>query len=203
VTYFNNVTGVILAGGKSRRMGTDKALLDVGSSSMIKRVAQEMARLFKSILVAGSKDDYLDLGMPVISDIYPGCGPLGGIHAGLTAANTPYIFVVGCDMPFISAELMACLLSHVRGHDVIIPRDSKTGYHEPLFAVYGKNCIIPVENMLKENRIKVTGFHTQVRVKYIERKEMEHCAGSDKCFINVNTPDELAAARRAVEDGEI
>lgn len=197
-----DTTGVILAGGRSRRMGTDKALLDIAGRSMIDRVVQEMARLFDNImLVSGKRDEYLYLGLQIIGDIYPGCGPLGGIHAGLKAASTPYIFVVGCDMPFVRAELMACLLPHARDHDVVIPREGD--YLEPLLAIYGKGCLAPVEHMLQKKRCKITGFYEQVRVKYIDRKDMERCAGSDKCFINVNTPDELAAARRVAEDGEI
>jgi len=198
----HNVTGVVLAGGRSCRMGTNKALLDIAGRSMIDRVVQEMARLYNNILlVAGKTEDYAYLGLPLIDDIYPGCGPLGGIHAGLKTSRTPYIFVAGCDMPFVRAELMACLLPHARDHDVVIPRDGD--YLEPLFAVYGKGCLQSMEQMLKDKRCKITGFYDQVRVKYIDRNDLERCAGSDKCFINVNTPDELAAARRVAEDGEI
>ncbi len=169
---------------------------------MIDRVAQELFRLFdKVLLVTGEIDHRSYSGLHIVRDIYPGLGPLGGIHAGLKAAGTEYIFVTGCDMPFVRAELMACLLPHARGYDVVIPRDGE--YVEPLFAVYGKGCVEPIENMLKEKKRQIKGFFPKVRVKYIDRKEMEQCAGSANCFINVNTPEELAAARRMAEDGEV
>ncbi|GBF34209.1 molybdopterin-guanine dinucleotide biosynthesis protein MobA [Desulfocucumis palustris] len=198
----NSVTGVVLAGGKSGRMGTDKAVLNIGGRSMLDRVMHELFRLFDQVLlVTGEADQRGYPGVRVIRDIYPGCGPLGGIHAGLKAAGTPYIFVTGCDMPFVRAELMACLLDHAPGYDLVIPR--KGEYVEPLFAVYGKGCIGPAENMLREKKYNIRGFFPEVRVKYIDRKEMEQCAGSDRCFINVNTPEELAEARRMSEDGEV
>jgi Molybdopterin-guanine dinucleotide biosynthesis protein A len=104
-------------------------------------------------------------------------------------------------MPFVRAELMACLLDDILGYDIVILWDGE--YVEPLFAVYGKGCIAPMESLLKEKRCNIKGFFHQVRVKYMDRKEMEQRVGSDKCLISVNTPEELAAARRMLEDGEV
>lgn len=196
-----SVTGVILAGGKSLRMGTNKAALKIGGRKMLDRVVEELSGVLSEIIVvAGEAEPYRYLGLPVVGDIYPGCGPLGGIHAGLVTAKTPYIFVVGCDMPFIKGGLISCLSVLAGGYDVIIPRDGE--YVEPLFALYGKGCIIPIEKRLKESRYKITGFFPEVRVKYIDRQELACAYDIGNIFTNVNTPAELDRARRIAEDGE-
>lgn len=198
----SSVTGVVLAGGKSLRMGTNKAVLEIGGKKMLDRVVAELSAVCSEIvLVAGESEPYRYLGLPVLADIYPGCGPLAGIHTGLVAAKTPYIFVVGCDMPFIKAELMYCMAGQAKDHDVIIPRDGE--YLEPLFALYGKGCIIPIENRLKKKRYKTTGFFPDVRVKYINRQELSCACDMRNIFININTPAELEGARRIVDDGEV
>ncbi|SHF02979.1 molybdenum cofactor guanylyltransferase [Desulfofundulus australicus DSM 11792] len=188
------VTGVVLAGGSSRRMGFNKALIQFGPEKLLERVVALVKKAFTGvILVANEADKYAYLGLPVVGDIYPGRGPLAGIHAGLCAAPTPYIFVVACDMPFIDPGLALYLSRQAPGFDVVVVRDGP--YLEPLFAVYGKGCLGAIESILRsKNRARVVDFFPAVRVKYIERRDLSGFAGVDRVFTNINTPQDLERA---------
>ncbi|MHB8919112.1 MAG: molybdenum cofactor guanylyltransferase, partial [Desulfocucumaceae bacterium] len=131
------VSGIILAGGKSNRMGRNKALLKIGSLTLIERVARVLSAVCPEIvIVGGSAADFGHLGYPVIPDIYPGCGPLSGIHAGLSAIKNEYGFVSACDIPFINKNLIRRIISRAEGHDAVIVMHGD--YFEPLFSLYSK-----------------------------------------------------------------
>lgn len=175
-------------------MGTDKAFLLLGRERMVERVVGRLKEAFpRIILVGGDAEKYSYLGLPVVQDIYPGRGPLAGIHAALTYAATPYVFVTACDMPFIDPKLALFLVRQAPGYDVVVVRDGP--YLEPLFAVYGKGCQEAVERTLKKSmRPRVVDFFPLVKVKYIERRELAGIADVEKVFLNVNTPQDLERA---------
>lgn len=186
--------GVILAGGKSRRMGSDKTFMKVGQAGMIQHVAAELQKVFKEILVAGgSEETGRRLGLTVVADIIPGGGPLSGIHAALNIASYNKCLVVPCDMPFLKAELAALMMSLARGYDVTVPTDGT--YFQPLFAVYDKSCIKVIEQALREGKYKVIDFYPQVRVNYVNDKLLRDLADTERAFFNVNTPKDLHQAR--------
>ncbi|NLI11376.1 molybdenum cofactor guanylyltransferase [Pelotomaculum propionicicum] len=188
------VAGVILAGGKSRRMGTDKAFLTVGREAMIERVAAELRKVFKEILISGGDEETgRRLGLRVIPDLIKGGGPLSGIHATLIAAQSDKCLVVPCDMPFLSAELAKIMISQSEGYDVTVPQHGD--YLQPLFAVYSKSCIPAIEEALNNNRHKVVDFYPRVRVKYVSEAILKAAADIDTVFFNVNTPFDLEKAR--------
>ncbi len=180
-------------------MGTDKASLFFGRERMVERVVARLKKAFpRMILVGGDAEKYSYLGLPVVRDVYPGRGPLAGIHAALVHVSTPYVFVAACDMPFADAGLALFLVRQAPGHDVVVVRDGS--YLEPLFAVYGKGCLQAVEHTLKVNmRPRVVDFFPLVKVKYIERRELAGMADVGKAFFNVNTPQDLERALREEE----
>ena len=192
------VTGVILAGGRSARMGADKAFLAVGREVMIERVAGEIKKICAEVLVAGgSFETGLRLGLKVIPDRIAGCGPIGGIHAALHAARYELTLVVACDMPFITRKLAVILIDRAEGYDVAVPRHGD--YLEPLFAVYRKTCLPAIEESLKASRCKVTDFYPRVRVNYLAEEEWRAAVDLDKVFFNVNTPHDLNRARKMLK----
>ena len=189
-----DVAGVILAGGKSRRMGTDKALLTVGRDAMIERIAAELGKVFKEILISGGNEEIgARLGLKVVPDLIKGWGPLSGIHASLLAAQSRKCLLVPCDMPFLSAELARIMAGLSDGYDVTVPQHGD--YLQPLFAVYDKNCIRAVEEALRDGRHKVADIYPRVRVKYVSEMILRAAADIDTVFFNVNTPLDLEKAR--------
>ncbi len=184
------VTGIILAGGKSRRMGQDKALLQVNHQTLLRLTAQKIARVFHhKALVTGSEAKYQDLGWEIILDQYPGCGPLSGIQAALSQVKTPYIFVVACDMPCITTANIHRILNLIDDWDVIIPY--RNGHWEPLFALYRQSCLKPIEIILQQQQYRVESFFSQVKVKKVPWEK------DDFSLSNINTPQDLAEIRQA------
>lgn len=187
-------TGVILAGGKSTRMGADKAFLEIGREEMIRRIAGELKKVFKEILICGGKEETgKRLGLKVVGDLIKGGGPLSGIHAALHHMSHQKCLVVACDMPFINAGMAQCIVKHAEGYDVAVPRH---GIHlQPLFAVYGRGCIPAIEQSLAASRYKIVDFYPMVRVNYVSEEKLRALADIDFAFFNVNTPVDLEKAR--------
>ncbi len=187
-------TGVILAGGKSRRMGVDKAFLNIGREKMIRRVAGELRKIFKEILICGGTEEIgVQLGYKVVADIIKGGGPLSGIHAALQHMSYQRCLVVACDMPFVNAAMAQYLVKQAEGYDVAVPRH---GIHlQPLFAVYDRDCLPAVEKSLKAFKYKIADLYQLVRVNYVREENLRALADIDFTFFNVNTPVDLEKAR--------
>jgi len=191
-------TAIILAGGKNTRMGCHKAFLEIGRQKIIERTVAQLSGLFAQVLVAGGEPSaYAFPGVEAVGDIIPGLGPLSGIHAGLTAAHNQYSLVLACDMPFVEAGLAVCLVREAPGFDVVVPQINQR--LQPLFAVYSRDCLAPVARCLESRISRVTAFYHQVRVKYVAREKIALVADVEKVFYNVNTPADLAMARRLVD----
>ena len=191
----NPVSGLILAGGKSRRMGANKAFLEVGGRPIIERVIEQVALVSQEILLlTNTPDEYAHLGYPTVPDVYPGQGSLIGIYSGLKAASHPVGLVVACDMPFLDASLLRYMISLAPGHDVVVPR-TEQGV-EPLHALYSKTCLPAMEGLLQRDTLKVIAFYSQVRVRYVEQAEIETLDPQHLSFFNVNSPADLQWARR-------
>ena len=157
------VTGVILAGGLSSRMGSNKALLPYRSGRFIESIHRQLASLFGEVLVVANNPGLYDfLGCRIVPDLHPGLGVLAGLHAGLSASRSRHIFAVACDMPYLNGRLIAELVSRRESADVIIPEGDKG--LEPLHAVYGRACLPHMEAALLDNRRRVISFFPEVRV---------------------------------------
>lgn len=192
------MTTIILAGGKSLRLGRDKALEEIGGKSLIQRVIERLSSLGNEIMVVISSSDQLpDLSVRRVVDVYPGKGALGGIYSGLRAATSFHSLVVACDMPFLSIALLRYLMEGCTGFDIVIPRVA--GNMEPLHAVYSKNCLTHIEAMLDEGRFRIADFFHAVRVRYVEEAEIEKFDPERLSFFNINSEADLEQARALLE----
>lgn len=196
------VTGAVLAGGRSRRMGSDKGLLRIGSRRLIDVVLGTIRLLFPEVVVvANDPVAYGGLGVPVVPDRIPEIGPLGGIHAALCASRSPHTFCVACDMPLVNPGVVAHLCALAPGYDAVVP-EWDAGC-EPLHTVYGQSCLPHVERMVRENRLRVDALFSAVRVRRVGADELRPLDPLLRSFLNVNTPDEMEIARRILQqEGE-
>ena len=177
------ITGVIQAGGRSTRMGgRPKALLELGGRRIIDRVAHVVRQVADDLLIVTNTPElYASLGLPMVPDAFPDHGSLGGIYSGLQAASGDAAFTVACDMPFLMPEVAR--LDHVGEQ------------WETLHACYGKACLAPIETRLRAGRLKIVGFYEEVRVLGIAASAVARYRAPEVMFMNVNTPEELEAAR--------
>lgn len=191
-------TGVILAGGKSVRMGTDKAFLKIGAQGMIEHIAGELTKVFQEVLISGGDPiTGRRLGLRVVADLVESNSPLSGIHAALHEALYDQCLVVACDMPFVSANMADFLIKRVEGYDVAVPRHGE--YLQPLFAAYCRSCLPAIEKYLSAGRRKTAGFYPLVRVNYVDMEEIYSNDAIETIFFNVNTPVDLHRAREIAQ----
>ncbi len=194
-------SAIILAGGKSLRLALDKALLVLNGEWLLARIVSTLATLSDDLLVVANDAQHLEqLAARVVSDVYPGTGPLGGIYAGLGAMRYDRGLVVACDMPLLNLGLLRYLIQLSWESDVVLPRiGDKT---EPLHAVYTKTCLRPIEDSLKRGERRIVAFFPEVRVRYVEQEEVEVFDPRHLSFFNINTMEELALARRLSAHGD-
>ena len=191
------VSGAVLVGGKSRRMGADKAVLPVGELSLIQRVVAALREVVDELLLVGATDSrYAGLGDGSVDDLVPDAGPLAGIYSALTAMRNSLCLVVACDMPFLNIDLLRYMLLESTGWDVVVPRRAEG--LEPLHAVYASSCLKPIKQMLAEGSLCPLDLFPRVRVRYLEGRELASLDPDGSSFINVNRPSELALAARMV-----
>jgi molybdopterin-guanine dinucleotide biosynthesis protein A len=191
---FDDITAIILVGGKSRRMGADKAFLELDGTPLFERVLEVCREVFGRVVVVGDQTGrFAGYGLPVHPDIYPGSA-LGGLYTGLVHAETPYVFAAACDLPFPSGTVIDHLASLRHGFDAVVPKGAD-GY-EPLFAVYSKTCLEPMRRFLEEGKVRIFDLYPELNVRYVPTKELVSLAGDDRALLNVNTPEEFARASR-------
>jgi molybdenum cofactor guanylyltransferase len=195
-----HVTGIILAGGKSRRMGQDKAFLPFGKGMLIERVIEVIQQVTADvILITNTPEQYQRFGLPMFSDVIPDAGSLGGIYTGLVSAKTPYSLCLACDMPFVKPDFLRFLCDTAAEADVVIPRNAED--FQPLCAVYSQACREPIRQKIEAGRLKITGFFDQVCVRVIDGELLARYDPHDIMFFNANTPEEYEQARRIL--GEV
>lgn len=186
------VSAAILAGGASRRMGRNKALLPIRGQTLIERVIDRVRPLADEVwVVTNTPEEYAFLNVLTVSDRYPGVGPLAGLHAALDAARGDLVILLACDMPFVSVALLRYLLSLTAGVDAVIPRLG--GREEPLHAIYRRvTCLPAVEAALHAGKRRLIAFLPAVRVRYVEEDELRRRDPELRSFLNANTPQEWA-----------
>ena len=194
-----DITGMILAGGTSRRFGRDKASEPLEGRPLLQWVEQRLEQVTQEIIVvkaAGQKLPALELPRPltVIEDVIPGKGPLGGIYSGLQAASHELSLAVGCDMPLLSVPLLRRLCALADGYDVVIPR--RAGRLQPLHAVYRRDCREAMQRELQAGRLEVISFLHAVRVRYVDEDEWAPYDKEGFSFFNVNAEADLVQASR-------
>jgi molybdopterin-guanine dinucleotide biosynthesis protein A len=185
------ITGIILAGGKNLRMGKNKAFLEVNGERIIDRTRNLFLELFDEVLlVTNSFPDYLDLNLRMAADLYAGKGALGGIYTGLFHASHSHAFVAACDMPFLNRDLIRHLIDLSPGYDIVIPK-TQDGL-QPLHAIYSKKCLPFIEDLIREDNLKIIDFFHRVKKREVPTEEILPLDPKLASFLNVNTPEELA-----------
>ena len=192
----------ILAGGLATRFGgRDKSALVVDGRTILERQIAELSSLSDDILLVGGPSHPRTRA---VADLIPGCGPLGGVHAALTAARGDAVFVVACDMPYVTAPLGAYLLElagnadNADRADLVVPRTER-GYH-PLCAVYTRACLAPITRRLGERRLAlkdlvVDGADADLRARIVTVEDINRFGDAHRLFANVNTPAEYAGLK--------
>jgi molybdopterin-guanine dinucleotide biosynthesis protein A len=195
------ISGIVLAGGQSSRLGTDKSFVNVKGRPLIEQIMAKLARLSDDvIIVTNSPKRYNHLEARLVGDIYPGKGALGGIYSGLRAAANVYSLVVACDMPFLNLNLLRYMILLAREHDVVIPRIGELS--EPLHAIYSKSCLEPIDRLLARGGLKIIDFFSEVQVRYIEKDEIDIFDPQHLSLFNVNTPGDLEEMKKRVRKGK-
>ncbi len=181
----------VLAGGRSSRMGRDKALLPFNGRSLVEHVASQARGVTGNIILVGEIHRYANLGYPVVEDIFPGRGPLSGLHAALIRSNSDWNLVLACDMPALSAEfLMKLMMRAETGQAAAVIPVAPDGVPQPLCAAYHHQCISAVSSALNNGVYKITGALAGLEVDFWHVPESH-------CFRNLNTPEEWSAYSHA------
>ena len=198
------VTGIILAGGLSRRLGRDKAVEPIEGQPLVGRVMDALSGITDELVVVvntpqrGRELPLRDSAVVAV-DIYPNAGSLGGIFTGLSSASNQWGIVVACDMPFLNLDLLSYLLSFRESHDAVVPvLDDRP---EPTHAAYSKVCLPAIEARLEADDLKIARFFDDVRVKYVSQRRVEEIDPDRRSFFNVNTEGDLARARLLAGEG--
>lgn len=190
------VASIVLAGGKSLRLGKSKALEIASGKSLIERVIQRLKQLNSRVLIATSREQsdlLVAIDAEILVDIYPNKGPLGGIYTGLMASQCSRNIVVACDMPFLNTKLLRYMVELSRDFDAVVPRLSM-GTIEPLHAIYSKACLNSIRAQLDGEQLRVDSFLDKVRVRYVERPECQKLDPRLLSFFNINYQSDLDRA---------
>ncbi len=198
----NVVTGVILAGGKSIRMGQDKALITVGGIRLFDYVYNTCRRIFSNLIIVTNRpENFSSYNAIITQDLFPNTGSLGGLYTGLVRSSTPYVFCTACDMPFLNPAVITLLLENIGTYDVIIPI-TKNGL-EPLHAIYGKNCIKTIKRKIDLGKYKITDMLSELKVCYIHEEEILKLDPTLSSFFNVNTSADLMAIEEMLSKNNV
>ncbi len=215
VSQLAPVTAIILAGGQSRRMGRDKAFIEFEGKPLIARVIERVQNVAAEVLIiANDNASYARFGLPIINDVYPGKGSLGGIYSGLLAASHEHALAVACDMPFLNEALLRYLISLASQADVVVPHAidpssnvahngkrprraqvlAKSRDLHPTHAVYSKHCLEPIRARLLADDLRLISFFDDVRVHVVESAQVDQFDPQHLSFFNANTPQDFQNA---------
>lgn len=196
------ISSILLAGGRSSRLGTDKARIKLdGRLMMLQGIAEKLLAVSDEVIIAtdGRRYDKLRVKVKWVEDVYPGAGSLVGLYSGLREASSDYALVVACDMPFLNLDLLRYMIALPRDYDVLIP---KLGDKiEPLHAIYSKKCLPPIERSLKAGHLKIVDFLGEVLVRYLPKEVIESYDPEHRSFFNINSLEQLREAKSIIKEG--
>ncbi|HOP48237.1 MAG TPA: molybdenum cofactor guanylyltransferase [Desulfobacteraceae bacterium] len=185
-----NVTGVILAGGKSSRFGKNKALEKIEGMTIIEKVCEILRPVFSHLLiVTNTPDEYSFLNIPMTGDLIKGLGPIGGVYSGLCAMTTEAGFFVACDMPFLNRKLICHMVDISPGYDAVVPKID--WMFEPLHALYTKQCIPAIKSTIDLRKRQIINCLNDIHVKYVSEQEIRAFDPEIRSFLNINRPDDI------------
>lgn len=197
-----NVSAVLIAGGKSRRMGQDKRFLELGGGSIFQRSLGLLTQTFRETIVvlAEPVDSLQVLGCKVVYDLIPNAGSLGGLYTGLMASSQPRIFAVACDMPFLNSDVIRFMVSFDTTMDIVVAQLGER--FQAMHALYSQRCLPYLRAMVDERDLKIQKLflHEDLRVAVIGEDQLNRIESGLKSFRNINTPDDLARAKAEIAD---
>ncbi|HZT70509.1 MAG TPA: molybdenum cofactor guanylyltransferase [Terriglobia bacterium] len=196
-----NITGFVLAGGESRRMGRPKESLIIATESMLDRQIRLLRSVSSRVMVIGGSSDDASGGNAIrIPDLFPGRGPLGGIYTALLESQTEFNFVLGCDLPLVNERLLRYLAirAAASGSDVTVPR-SRDGRLQPLCGVYRRRCLRAIRSRLALGENKLRSFFTGVHCDVIPWTDLARAGFRSSIFRNMNTQEDYECVRRMLE----
>jgi len=188
------MNAIILAGGKSSRFGTNKALYKLEQKPMLINIIEKLDPLFDKIYVIGNKNyDYENLNkVEYLTDEIPNKGPLGGLYTGLKATDSDYNYLQACDMPFVCKEYLEYMKNHIQinsDYDAYIPE--KNGYLEPFVGIYKKNIKVEVLDLIREEKLNFDNLFEKIKINRIAEDKIEEIADTDRIFFNINKKEDL------------
>ena len=195
-----DVQGFILVGGASRRMGQNKAQLQLGSETVLARIVGQLSAAVDSVTLVGSREDHEGVFLPNVADVHEKWGALGGIHAALSAARTDWILVIACDLPFATRDLFERLKSFVdEAFDAIVPMQSD-GRPQPVCALYRReSCLPEIEKLIHAGEHTPRALLANVRTRYVQFAELGDLPHAENFFMNLNTPEDFERAKSLAE----
>jgi len=188
-----DITGIILAGGKSLRFGRNKALEKIAGMTLVERVITHLKPITGRIVLVTDGDNgrFSEIkSVEAITDIYPARGPLGGIYTGLSASNTVANIVVACDMPFINTALLSRMVGIAPGFDAVIPRWPNNQI-EPLHGIYSGSCIPVMKKRLENNQLSISECLKEMNVRYFDQAEFSKFDPEFQSFFNINNQADI------------
>ncbi len=197
----NNVAAFVLAGGKSTRMGQDKAFLQLGEETLLERAQKLVKCVTEDVRIVGDPSKFGRFGS-VVADIYPDRGPLGGIHAALVQTRADFNLIIAVDTPFIEARFLDFLISEARSSNVVVTVPRTGGFLHPLCAIYRREFATVSEKALIRGQNRIDTLFASVQTRVIEEEEMVRGGFSSDMFRNVNTVKEWADARAQFKENE-
>ena len=188
-------TAIIMAGGDSRRMGTDKASLLLDGQTLLQSVITIMQQVFPQVIVS-VRQPRAGIDLPQVCDEQPDGGPLAGLAASLGQITTPWAFAVACDMPFVVPEVVELLAGYRSQHQAVVP--VVHGHPQPLAAFYAASCLAPLHVSLAARQNSLRGVLKQLDVRYVDEAEMLEADPQLRSFFDLDTPHDVAQAMNQV-----
>ena len=195
----HNTEGFILVGGRSSRMGRDKARLVLGEKSFVERISGALSRITTRTSLVGASASY-SLQIASVPDIFAEWGALGGLHAALANCKADWCAVVACDLPFVTAELFSRLASLREDFDAVVPIQ-EDGRQQPLCALYRTDaCLARSEELIKAGERRPLALLNAVRTRRAAFNELADLPGAKLFFMNINTPEDYEQAKGGMRD---
>lgn len=189
----------ILAGGNSKRLGQDKAFIEIQGKRLIQRTLDTLNTVFSSIhIISAECSKFHSLSYPVIKDVVINKNSLGGLYTALIHSQTHWAFVCACDMPFLNTDLIQSMMHYLNhDYDVIVPRIQNR--YQTLHAFYTKNCIPPIKQLLEKGQLKIRDFFSEVNIKVLYEKDLLPYDENLYSFLNINTKEDLARVEQIIQ----
>ena len=191
------ISCIVLAGGQSTRLRPNKIKEIIGEQTLLERVLSTLSKFDSDIIIVSSEQaslpDFRNPRTRIINDIYPGKGSLGGIYTGLMASRTHYNLVVAGDMPFLNIALLQFMVKIAQGYDLVAFNENDRP--ELLHAVYSKNCLAPMHDLIRQNSLRIIGILPHIKVRYLTAEEIARFDPRHLSFFNINTEADLIKAR--------